>query len=715
MPPARSNRSAPRRSRRSPAQQPALLSLRGHGGRLDVVAAELGAHSPSNFYKGLSGNDIVDHGGLFVSTYKLPKLGQPVRIRVSLPGGYEFEANAIVRWRSEPSDGGSDAPPGFGAQFTEITPEARQLVYRYTRNREPMFHDDLVAGRLATCAARRRRSRRLDWRGLPSLCFFVALVVAAVRARVDGRAHAANDPKLLWKTIETKHFRINYYSTEDEVAEHVATLAEAIYAAPRCPHVGWAPSERHRDRPHRPDRQRQRVGDRAAVRRHPALRDGARRHVAARRRRRLVPRARHARVHAHPAHRSHHGHPGAHQPHPRQDVRARTRCSRTGCSRGSPSTRRARETSGGRLRSSMWNMWMRADVLEDNVATLDQFSNIPRRWPQGNIWYLYGSFFMQWIAETYGEQAIRAMDRRLLVAGHPLLDQPVDPPRDGQHVRGALRVVGRLDAARLRRARQTPIRARGLREGIRRHAHGQHVRAPAVDPARTRGRSTRATSLFYADDGHTSAGAVGAATRSRRARPRHRLARGRAGADRSARTASPARRSCPTERPSSARATSSTTSSSSTTCSSCRRTRRARRGLEGKRIRWSEGWRALDPSVSPDGRRVVFTTNHRGTTYLMMADIVPRPDGGVGHALANVRPLVRSAMFDQAYTPRWSPDNRHVAYSSWPRGGYRDIRIVDARDGSLHRRDARPRHRRRPVVLGGRSLAVLPLGPHGRA
>jgi hypothetical protein len=113
------------------------------GGGYEVVAAELGAHSPSNFYKGLSGNDIVDHGGLFISTYKLPKIGSQVRVRVSLPGGYEFEANAMVRWRREPSDAGSDAPPGFGAQFTEITPEARQLVYRYVRNREPMFHDDL--------------------------------------------------------------------------------------------------------------------------------------------------------------------------------------------------------------------------------------------------------------------------------------------------------------------------------------------------------------------------------------------------------------------------------------------------------------------------------------------------------------------------------------------------------------------------------------------
>ena len=104
-----------------------------------VIAADLGAHSPSNFYKGLSGNDIIDHGGLFVSTYMIPKIGQPVRLRVSLPGGYEFEANAVVQWSREQ---GGDAPPGFGAKFTQITPEARQLVYRYVRNREPLFHDD---------------------------------------------------------------------------------------------------------------------------------------------------------------------------------------------------------------------------------------------------------------------------------------------------------------------------------------------------------------------------------------------------------------------------------------------------------------------------------------------------------------------------------------------------------------------------------------------
>lgn len=131
-PPQQQQQQQPMHSKNPPAPPAA--------GDHPIVSADLGAHSPTNFYKGLSGNDIIDHGGLFVSTYMIPKIGTPVRLKVSLPGGYEFEANAVVRWSREQ---GGDAPPGFGAQFTAITPEARQLVYRYVRNREPLFHDDL--------------------------------------------------------------------------------------------------------------------------------------------------------------------------------------------------------------------------------------------------------------------------------------------------------------------------------------------------------------------------------------------------------------------------------------------------------------------------------------------------------------------------------------------------------------------------------------------
>jgi len=105
------------------------------------VEANLGTHSPTNFYKGLRGNDVVDHGGLFVATYEGPGVGTPLFLRVTLPGGYSFDASAVVRWTRR--QGGGDTPPGFGATFVSISAEARQLVYRFTKNREPLFHDDI--------------------------------------------------------------------------------------------------------------------------------------------------------------------------------------------------------------------------------------------------------------------------------------------------------------------------------------------------------------------------------------------------------------------------------------------------------------------------------------------------------------------------------------------------------------------------------------------
>ncbi len=126
----------------APAPAPAPAAAGAPAGSLRVEA-ELGAHSFTNFYKGLSGNDVIDSGGIFIATYQIPTIGQTLSLRVSMPGGYEFEALGIVRWTRDAPNSGSDGQPGFGAQFTQITPEGRQLVYRYVRNREPLFHDDL--------------------------------------------------------------------------------------------------------------------------------------------------------------------------------------------------------------------------------------------------------------------------------------------------------------------------------------------------------------------------------------------------------------------------------------------------------------------------------------------------------------------------------------------------------------------------------------------
>jgi hypothetical protein len=122
----------------SQAQQPRPSS---GGTALDV---HLGTNSTSNFYKGLGGNDVIEHGGIFVATYKInPKLGEAIALRVLLPGDYEFQARGVVQWKRENAGSGEGSEPGFGVRFTQISPEGRQLVYRYTRNREPMFYDDL--------------------------------------------------------------------------------------------------------------------------------------------------------------------------------------------------------------------------------------------------------------------------------------------------------------------------------------------------------------------------------------------------------------------------------------------------------------------------------------------------------------------------------------------------------------------------------------------
>jgi Tfp pilus assembly protein PilZ len=107
--------------------------------------ASLGANSPSNFYRGFDGDDVLEHGGLFVATYNLPALAQRVAVRVAFPDGREFIAQGVVKWRRLAPPGGShspEAPPGFGLQFEQAPPNARQLVESYVTNREPLFHDN---------------------------------------------------------------------------------------------------------------------------------------------------------------------------------------------------------------------------------------------------------------------------------------------------------------------------------------------------------------------------------------------------------------------------------------------------------------------------------------------------------------------------------------------------------------------------------------------
>jgi hypothetical protein len=317
-------------------------------------------------------------------------------------------------------------------------------------------------------------------------------------------------------------------------------------------------------------------------------------------------------------------------------------------------------TTGGRLRSSQWDMYLRADTLEHNFARLDEMSGNPRRFPGGNLWYLYGAAFISFINDTYGPNTFGAVADDY---GAQILPWGVN--------RSIRRVTGRtyeelFDAWRVtlerRYAEQAArIRARGLREGKRLTFRGQNAGSPrSTGECTTLGKPSVA---YFRDDGHTTAGIYEVALDG--TRPEGTL-RAR---------------------------TSGVQLGFAPDCSlvfdnSAWSERRyvfqdlfrqlpgtSSREEDETRTRMTQGLRARHADVSPDGRQIVYVTNDRSTSTLRIAELA------ADFTLENPRALVRSARFEQAFTPRFSPDGRSVAYSAWSSGGFRDIRVVDVASG----------------------------------
>lgn len=499
------------------------------------------------------------------------------------------------------------------------------------------------------------------------------IALACALGVLSAHARAANDPTIDWKTLETPHFRVNYYTGEKEIAERIADVAESVYTR-LVPAIGWPPSQKVElsviD-------QTDSANAFASALPYDSIRFFATApddlsplgdvddwyvelvtheftHVLHTDHIRGVPAIVNAIIGKTLA---------PNQVQPRFILE------------GLAVFEESSKTSGGRLRSSIWNMYMRTDVLEDNVAPLDVIANTARRWPQGNLWYLYGSFFMQWIARTYGEQAIRTM---IDDYGRQLIPYAVN--------RSMRRATGRTyeelypawieTMKRDFGAQADAARARGLREGTRITFGGQNAQSPRFIPKGAWAGSTGDV-LYYRDDGHDTAGLYRV--------PLRRDAKGALEVPRDGDAELFVRTS--------GNAAAAFTPDGALVFDSVDFHKnliayndlflmpsgvKSTTGMDGSRRRLTDGLRATQPDVSPDGRRVVFVTNLRGTTSLSIAELDPARTGLLG-----VHPLVTSKPFDQAYAPRWSPDNRHVAYSVWQKGGYRDVRVVDTVDGTV--------------------------------
>ena len=320
----------------------------------------------------------------------------------------------------------------------------------------------------------------------------------------------------------------------------------------------------------------------------------------------------------------------------------------------------SRYSSGGRIRSSTFDMFLRADFLDHNVAGLDEISSNARRWPQGTLWYLYGSRFLQWIADVYGPDTLRAVSADYGAALAPWGINRAIRRATGRTYE-ELYVGFKNHLHRQYGAQMGEVRRRGLREGRRITFHGRDVHYPRFLPTALRDGASPYQLVYFRNDATHRSGQYrlvldGESTREQL------LARASA------------------ESPASWTPTGKLVFASvhpwrrvyrRTDLYSIPPGERAPEGSEHYRKALTNGMRARAPHVSGDGRRIVFTLNTRGTSYLQIADI------GDDGQLVDRRTLVPSRQYDQKFTPVFSPDGKKVAYSSWNAGGFRDIYVVD--------------------------------------
>jgi hypothetical protein len=298
-------------------------------------------------------------------------------------------------------------------------------------------------------------------------------------------------------------------------------------------------------------------------------------------------------------------------------------------------------TAGGRLRSSVFDMYLRMAVLEGKTLNIDQISSGTRYFPHGNVVYLYGSQFIRYIADRFGEDKLAQISHRY---GGTTIPWAIN--RIAKEVVGHTYVELYEDFKRHLRRRYEFQRETAARRGLTRFRkvtdHGEASDAPVF--------SRDGRELAFIDtDGHsqTAFKIMDAATGKVTQRFDY---FGGSGVD-----FTPDRRHLVYG------------------ASSVWRTFYSyddlfvRDRVTGVVRRLTSGLRARDPSVSPDGRTVAFVTNDLGATNLALI-----PFEGGPH-----RVLFQGRSGDQVFTPRWSPDGKQVVYSHWSLGGYRDIYLME--------------------------------------